>query len=70
MKHTLPHSRHSREGGNPFSGMHQSKMDSRLRGNDGQRKWRFILEGAVQLHDCWDENPNIAALDIESLVQA
>jgi hypothetical protein len=33
---------------------------SRLRGNDGQWKWRFILAGAVQLYDCWGANPDIS----------
>jgi hypothetical protein len=30
-----------RESGNAFQGMRQSKMDSRLRGNDGQRECTF-----------------------------
>ena len=41
-----PHRRHSRKSGNPFSRLHQSKMDSRFRGNDGHTN---ILARCVQL---------------------
>jgi hypothetical protein len=30
----MPHSRHARESGHPFSSVHQSKMDARFRGHD------------------------------------
>jgi len=45
-KHRVPCGRHSRESGNPFSGMHQSNMDSRFRGNDacvGCRRCKWEL---------------------------